>query len=71
MKIFLKLWQKGLNPSMTKQQVINKVEDLEEDNKALWHNVKCFEEDINKLKQEISKLYEDMRQMQKTGTDNT
>ena len=51
---------------MTKQQVINKVRDLNEDNKALWHNVKCLEEDIIKLKQEISKLNEEMRQMQKT-----
>ena len=56
---------------MTKQQVINKVRDLNQDNKALWHNVKCFEEDINKLKEEIKQLHEDMRQMQKTGTDNT
>ena len=56
---------------MTKQQVINKVRDLNEDNKALWHNVKCFEEDIIKLKEEISKLYEDMRQMQEASTNNT
>ena len=56
---------------MTKQQVINKVRDLNQDNKALWHNVKCFEEDIIKLKEEIKQLHEDMYKMQKTGTDNT
>ena len=56
---------------MTKQQVINKVEGLEEDNRALWYNVKCFEEDIIKLKQEISKLNEEMRQVQETSSSNT
>ena len=56
---------------MTKQQVINKVRNLNEDNKALWHNVDCFVEDIIKLKQEISKLHEEMRQMQQTSSRNT
>ena len=56
---------------MTKQQVINKVEGLEEDNKALWHNVDCFVEDIIKLKQEISKLNEEMRQVQQDSKSNT
>ena len=56
---------------MTKQQVINKVRDLNQDNKALWHNVKCFEEDINKLKEEISKLHEEMRLLQEASSSNT
>ena len=43
---------------MTKQQVVTKVQDLEEDNKALWHIVKCLEEDINKLKKKIKELEE-------------
>ena len=55
----------------TKQQIINKCLDLEEENKAFWHITGCLEEDIIKLKQEISKLHEDMRQMQKTSTSNT
>ena len=63
---------------MTKQQVINKVEGLEEDNKALWHITSCLEEhrhkqddEINKLKQEISKLNEEMRLLQKRSSGNT
>ena len=43
---------------MTKQQVVTKVQHLEEDNKALWHIVKCLEEDINKLKKKIKELEE-------------
>ena len=57
--------------SITKQQVVNKVKDLEEDNRALWHNVKCFEEEITKLKQEISKLHESMRLLQEASLGNT
>ena len=56
---------------MTKQQVINKVRDLNEDNKALWHNVKCFEEQITNLKQEISKLNENMYKVQEASKSNT
>ena len=43
---------------MTKREVVNKVEDLEEDNKALWHIVKCLGEDINKLKKKVEELEE-------------
>ena len=43
---------------MTKQEVVTKVRDLEEDNKALWHIVQCLEEDINKLKKKIEELEE-------------
>ena len=39
-----------------------KIEDIN----ALWHWCKCLEEQVNKQKQEISKLYEEMRQMQET-----
>ena len=56
--------------NMTKQQVVNKVRDLEEDNKALWHNVKCFEEDITKLKQEIQRLHEELTNKSNTIKDN-
>ena len=38
---------------MTKQQIINKVEDLEEDNKALWHYVQHNEKEIKRLKEKI------------------
>ena len=37
---------------MTKQQVVNKVRDLEEDNKALWHWCKCLEEEVNKPRED-------------------
>ena len=52
--------------SYTKQQIVNKCLDLEHDNKALWNTTRCLEEQITNLKQEISKLDEEMRQMQKT-----
>ena len=39
-----------------------KIEDIN----ALWHWCKCLEEQVNKQKQEISKLHEEMRQMQET-----
>ena len=55
---------------MTKQQVINKVKDLEEDNKALWHWCKCLDEQLIKQQEEISKLYEEMRQMQQDSKSN-
>ena len=56
---------------MTKQQVINKVKDLKEDINALWHWCKCLEEQSNKQQQEISKLHEEMQQMQKKSSNNT
>ena len=43
---------------MTKREVVIKVEDLEEDNKALWHIVQCLGKDINKLKKRIEELEE-------------
>ena len=43
---------------MTKEKIINKVKDLNEDNKALWHITKCLEEDIDKLKKKIQELEE-------------
>ena len=55
----------------TKQQIINKCLDLEEENKAFWHITGCLEEDIIKLKQEISKLNEEMRQVQQDSKNNT
>ena len=42
---------------MTKQQVVNKVRDLEEDNKALWHWCKCLEESYNKLYKQVNGVY--------------
>ena len=57
--------------SYTKQQIVNKVRDLNEDNKALWYITRCLEEQITNLKQEISKLNEEMRQMQKGSFSNT
>jgi peptidoglycan hydrolase CwlO-like protein len=56
---------------MTKQQVINKVKDLIEDINALWHWCKCLEEQVNKQKQEISKLNEDMYKVQEASKSNT
>ena len=56
---------------MTKQQVVNKVRDLIHDNKALWHITGCLEQQLNKQRQEINKLYEEMRQMQETSSNNT
>ena len=41
---------------MTKQQVVNKVEDLEHDNKALWHYMQCLEKEVNKLKEKLNEL---------------
>ena len=55
----------------TKQQIINKCLDLEEENKAFWHITGCLEEDIIKLKQEISKLNEEKRQVQQDSKSNT
>ena len=42
---------------MTKQQVVNKVRDLEEDNNALWHWCKCLEESYNKLYKQVNGVY--------------
>ena len=56
---------------MTKQQVINKVKDLEEDKRALWHITSCLEEQVNKQQEEISKLNEEMRQMQEASKSST
>ena len=56
---------------MTKQQVVNKVRDLIHDNKALWHITGCLEQQLNKQRQEINKLHEEMRQMQKASSNNT
>ena len=55
----------------TKQQIINKCLDLEEENKAFWHITGCLEEDIIKLKQEIDKLNEEMRLLQERSSGNT
>ena len=41
---------------MTKQQVINKVEDLEHDNKALWHYMQSLENEIKRLKEKVNEL---------------
>ena len=41
---------------MTKQQAINKIEDLEHDNKALWHYMQCLEKDIKQLKEKLNEL---------------
>ena len=41
---------------MTKQQVINKIEDLEHDNKALWHFMQNNEKEITKLEKKIIEL---------------
>ena len=56
---------------MTKQQVVNKVRDLIHDNKALWHITGCLEQQLNKQRQEINKLYEEMRQMQQDSKSIT
>ena len=45
---------------MTKQQVVTKVKDLEEDNKALWHITRCLEEQLIKINKEIEQLHEDI-----------
>ena len=45
----------------------NKIEDIN----ALWHWCKCLEEQINKQKQEISKLHEEMRLLQERSSSNT
>ena len=45
----------------------NKTEDIN----AIWHWCKCLEEQVNKQKEEISKLYEEMRQMQQDSKSNT
>ena len=41
-----------------------KIEDIN----ALWHWCKCLEEQVNKQKQEISKLNESMRLLQKRSS---
>lgn len=41
---------------MTKQQAINKIEDLEHDNKALWHYMQCLEKEVNQLKEKLDEL---------------
>ena len=41
---------------MTKHQVVYKVEDLEHDNKALWHYMQCLEKDIKQLKEKLNEL---------------
>ena len=41
---------------MTKQEVVTKVKDLEEDNKALWHIVQCLEEEIDKLQKKVEEV---------------
>ena len=41
---------------MTKQQAINKIEDLEHDNKALCHYMQCLEKEVNKLKEKLNVL---------------
>ena len=41
---------------MTKQQIINKVEDLEEDNKALWHFMQSNEKEIARLEKKVVEL---------------
>ena len=56
---------------MTKQQVINKVEDLEEDNKALWHIIRCLEEQLIEIKEEIQQTNEDVYKMQKKDASNS
>ena len=55
---------------MTKQQVINKVRDLNQDNIALWHNVKCFEEEITKIKKEMQRLHEELTKQSHTIKDS-
>ena len=67
--------------SKTKEEIITQVskntraiKSLDykiEDINALWHWCKCLEEQVNKQKEEISKLYEEMRQMQQTSSSNT
>ena len=44
---------------MTKQEVINKVEDLEHDNKALWHIIRCLEEDVVRINKKLEELKND------------
>ena len=44
-----------------------KIEDIN----ALWHWCKCLEEQSNKQQQEISKLHEEMQQMQEKSSSNT
>ena len=55
---------------ITKKQVVNKVKDLEEDNRALWHNVKCFEEEITKIKKEMQRLHEELTKQSHTIKDS-
>ena len=43
---------------MTKQEVINKVKDLEHDNEALWHIIRCLEEDIVRITNKLKELEE-------------
>ena len=41
---------------ITKQEVINKVEDLEEDNVALWHFMQSNEKEIERLEKKVVEL---------------
>ena len=50
---------------------IKSLNDKTEDINALWHWCKCLEEQVNKQKQEIDKLHEEMQQMQEASTNNT
>ena len=67
--------------SKTKEEIITQVskntrtiKSLDykiEDINALWHWCKCLEEQSNKQKQEISKLHEEMRQVQQDSKSIT
>ena len=50
---------------------IKSLNDKTEDINALWHWCKCLEEQSNKQQQEISKLHEEMQQMQEESSNNT
>ena len=56
---------------ITLHQAVKKVKDLIQDINALWHWCKCLEEQLDKQRQEINKLHEEMRQMQETSSNNT
>ena len=47
----------------TKGEVVKKVLDLEDDNKALWHYNKCLENEVDQLKNMYRQLKEKLNEL--------